>query len=73
MPINVQKKDNEPFESMLKRFNRQVIRSGLMTIARQRFFEKKPSKNLARKDAVRKTQMREERKKAAFKRIRSGL
>ena len=64
MTIHVNKKDNEAFESLLKRFNREVIRSKIVVTARQqRFHEKEPNKNMQRKTAVRKAQIREERKK----------
>jgi len=64
LTIQVDKKDNEAFESLLKRFNREVIRSRVITTARQqRFHEKEPNKNMQRKSAVRKAQIRQERKK----------
>ena len=64
LAIQVDKKDNEAFESLLKRFNREVVRSKVIVTARQqRFHEKEPNKNMQRKTAVRKAQIREERKK----------
>lgn len=64
MAIEIKRKDNEAFESMLKRFNREVIKSGTLTIARAgRFHEKEPNRNMTRKSALRKAQIRSERKK----------
>ncbi len=64
MAIEVKRKDREAFESMLKRFNREVLKSGILNIAREnRFREKEPNRNAKRKSALRKAQIRSERKK----------
>jgi ribosomal protein S21 len=68
LAIKIDKKERESFESMLKRFNREVIRSGVINTARQiRFHEKEPNKTALRKSAIRKAKIRAERKKLYFK------
>ena len=44
--------DNESFESLLKRFNRKVQQSGIMSETRRREFFEKPSVKRKRKEAV---------------------
>jgi len=70
LAIEVKRKDREAFESMLKRFNREVLKSGVLNIAREnRFHEKEPNRNAKRKSALRKAQLRRERKKLFAKGI----
>lgn len=54
-----QRRTREPFEVLLRRFNREIQQSGLMTeVKRRRFREKELSKTLRRKIAVVKAQRR---------------
>lgn len=57
--IEVKKKGSERFESMLRRFNREVQQSGILTLSKKnRFFEKDPNRSLRRASAVRKSARR---------------
>ena len=52
---SVTRKDGEPFESLIRRFNRKVQQSGNLTSARKRmYFEKDLSKRESREIAIRK-------------------
>jgi small subunit ribosomal protein S21 len=62
--VEVKKKDNESFESLLRRFNRKIQQSGVLVRARKiRFFEPPKSRNLqkvaARRRAVNRAQKEE--------------
>jgi small subunit ribosomal protein S21 len=60
--VEVKKKDNESFESLLRRFNRKIQQSGVLVRARKiRFFEPARSRNLLREDAARRAENREKR------------
>ncbi len=60
--VEVKKKDNESFESLLRRFNRKIQQSGVLIRARKtRFFEPGRSRNLLREDALRRNINREKR------------
>ncbi|MBX4191756.1 MAG: 30S ribosomal protein S21 [Candidatus Doudnabacteria bacterium] len=60
--VEVKKKDNESFESLLRRFNRKIQQSGVLVRARKiRFFEPARSRNLLREDAARRSVNREKR------------
>ncbi len=60
--VEVKKKDNESFESLLRRFSRKIQQSGVLIRARKtRFFESKKSRNLQRVSARRRAQIRGER------------
>jgi len=60
--VEVKKKDNESFESLLRRFNRKIQQSGVLIRARRtRFFEPNRSRNLLREDAARRAVNREKR------------
>ncbi|MBX4187228.1 MAG: 30S ribosomal protein S21 [Candidatus Doudnabacteria bacterium] len=60
--VEVKKKDNESFESLLRRFNRKIQQSGVLVRARKtRFFEPAKSRNLLREDALRRAENREKR------------
>ena len=60
--VEVKKKDNESFESLLRRFNRKIQQSGVLVRARKiRFFEPARSRNLLREDAARRAVNREKR------------
>jgi len=52
--VEVKRKDNESFESLLRRFNRKIQQSGVLIRARRiRFFVPTKSRNLLREDAAR--------------------
>lgn len=60
--VEVKRKDNESFESLLRRFNRKIQQSGVLVRARKiRFFTPTRSRNLLREDAVRRAGNREKR------------
>ena len=53
--IEIKKKGEEKFEFMLRRFNREVQQSGVLTVAKtKRYFEKDLTRSEKRKSAVRK-------------------
>ena len=57
--VEVKKKDNESFESLLRRFNRKIQQSGVLVRARKtRFFEPGKSRNLLRVAARRRAEVR---------------
>lgn len=57
--IEVKRKGEERFDVMLRRFNREVQQSGILTVAKtKRFFEKESNRDERRKSAVRKTAIR---------------
>lgn len=57
--IEVKRKGGEKFEILLRRFNREVQQSGIMTVAKEkRYFEKEINRSQRRKSAVRKNIIR---------------
>lgn len=57
--IEVKRKGEEKFEILLRRFNREVQQSGILTIAKnKRFFEKDLNRSSKRKSAIRKNLIR---------------
>ena len=61
--IEVKRKGEEKFDVMLRRFNREVQQSGVLTVAKtKRFFEKEVNRGERRKSAVRKNVIRKERR-----------
>ena len=57
--VEVKKKDNESFESLLRRFNRKIQQSGVLVRARKiRFFESPKSRNLQKVTARRRSQIK---------------
>ncbi len=53
--IEVKKKGEERFDALLRRFNREVQQSGILTVAKtKRYFEKELNRTERRKSAVRK-------------------
>lgn len=57
--VEVKKKDNESFESLLRRFNRKIQQSGVLLRARRiRFFEAPKSRNLQKVAARRRSQIK---------------
>ena len=60
--IEVKKKEGESFDSLLKRFSRKVQQSGILYRARKiRYFERKKSRNLRRRSALRRAELKVER------------
>ena len=63
--IEVKRKDDESFESLMKRFSRKIQQSGILLRARRiRFYERQKSRNLKRRSAVRRSELRKEREQA---------
>ena len=57
--VEVKKKDNESFDSLLRRFNRKIQQSGVLIRARRiRFFEPPKSRNLQKIAARRRSVIR---------------
>ena len=57
--IEVKRKGNERFESLLRRFNREIQQSGILTITKKnRYFEKEPNRTMRRESATRKVARR---------------
>lgn len=69
--IQVTRKDSkESTENLLRRFNRKVQQSGVISAAKQnQFFQKPVSKTERRRKAI----IRQERKAAKLKKIKLGL
>ncbi len=60
--VEVKRKDNESFDSLLRRFNRKIQQSGVLIRARKiRFFQSPKSRNLQRVAARRRTQIKAEK------------
>lgn len=60
--VEVKKKDGETNESLLRRFSRKIQQSGILIRARRlRFYERTKSRNLQRKSALKRAELREER------------
>lgn len=58
--VEVKRKENESFDSLLRRFNRKIQQSGVLVRARKtRFYEPTKSRNLQRTTAIRRSQLRE--------------
>lgn len=61
--IEVKRKGEEKFDVMLRRFNREVQQSGVLTVAKtKRFFEKEINRSQLRKSAIRKNVIRKLRR-----------
>lgn len=57
--VEVKRKEDESFESLLRRFNRKMQQSGIVLRARKtRYFERAKSRNLRRKSAIKRTELR---------------
>ena len=68
----LKRKKGETFESLLRRFNKRMLQSGKLLQAKKvRFLEKQPNKNLAKKLALRRLQIRA--KKEYLKKIGKEL
>lgn len=62
----VQKKESESTENLIRRFNRKVMQSGVLSLARRnRFHQPKPNRRARREEAIR----QERRKSARAKRM----
>ncbi|MSU75928.1 30S ribosomal protein S21 [Patescibacteria group bacterium] len=60
----VQRKDNESTENLIRRFNRKVIQSGVLSAARKnRFHQKDPNRRARRTEALRQEKRRQVRAK----------
>ena len=58
--IEVKRKGEERLDIMLRRFNREVQQSGILTVAKtKRFFEREPNRSQRRKSAIRKSFIRQ--------------
>lgn len=56
--IEVKRKNAERFDVMLRRFNREVLQSGVMSTAKKnRYFEKDLNRNLRRQASIRKAKI----------------
>lgn len=61
MPLEVQRKEKENNSSIVHRFTRSVIQSGIIKEARSRRFRQRPlSKNAKKRLALRKIRLKEE-------------
>ncbi len=60
--VEVKRRENESFESLLRRFNRKIQQSGILVRARRiQFYEPAKSRNLKRVSARRRVALTEER------------
>jgi small subunit ribosomal protein S21 len=60
--VEVKRRDNESFESLLRRFNRKIQQSGVLIRARRiRFFESPKSRNLQKEAARRRSKIKVEK------------
>ena len=60
--VQVQRRDRESLESLIRRFNKRVMQSGKLYLARKvRFFERPKSRNLQRTSAIRSAEIRAEK------------
>jgi len=61
---HVQKKENESSENLIRRFNRKVLQSGVLSQARKnRFHQPEPNRNARRTEAIRQEKRRSARAK----------
>jgi ribosomal protein S21 len=67
MSSNVKRKEKESFEAMMRRFNRLVVMSKVLTEAKERRFMTKPiTKSKRRASAVRKERIKAQKKKELY-------
>lgn len=60
--VEVKKRDHESTESLMRRFHRKVVASGVLLAAKRgRFYERPKSKERRRSEAVRRSELRKER------------
>ncbi len=56
--LEVKKKGNERIEVLVRRFNREVQQSGILTVAKEkRFFDKPLNRGARRKSAIRRSEI----------------
>ena len=73
LKIEAERRDNEPFERLFRRFNRKIQDSGILTSAKEkRFFSRGQNRRLRRESAIRRSAIRkvrnlEYRKRGIFK------
>lgn len=61
---HVQRKENESTENLIRRFNRRVLQSGVLSAARKnRFHQREPNRNARRTEAIRQEKRRQARAK----------
>lgn len=64
MTLEIKRKNNESSERLLRRFNRSVQQSGLLSLVKKKkYFEREPSRNVKRKEAQREQMIKEFRRK----------
>lgn len=75
--VEVTRKDDEPIESLLHRFNKKVQQSRVLSLARKKkHFERPKSKKLQKEDATRRKEIKDRREflrrtgKIGFKRLK---
>ena len=62
--MEIRKKDRESSDKLLRRFNRSVQQSGLLSLVKKKkYFERTPSRNVRRKDAQRESMIKGIRRK----------
>lgn len=60
--VEVKKREHESTESLVRRFHRKIVASGVLLAAKHvRFFERPKSKERRRTDALRRSELRKER------------
>lgn len=61
---HVKRKENESTENLIRRFNRRVLQSGVLSAARRnRFHQPEPNRRARRTEALRQEQRRQARAK----------
>lgn len=62
LKISADKRENEPFERLFRRFNRKIQESGVLTSAKEkRFFTQDKNRRLRRESAIRRDAIRKSR------------
>lgn len=60
--VEVKKRDHESAESLVRRFHRRIVASGLILEAKRgRFYQRPKSKERRRAEAIRRSELRKER------------
>jgi ribosomal protein S21 len=61
MPLEIKKQDRESSQSLVRRFSRRMKQSGILLEARKsKFFEGKKSKQMKKRSALRREQLKKE-------------
>jgi len=64
MPLEIKKQDRETSQGLVRRFSRRMKQSGILLSARKiRFFERKKSRQMKKRSALRKEELRKEYEK----------